>query len=300
MSVWLKPSLFCRKFWAYLEGTCDLLTEFFCWGWICICQFGLRNCVMVSLMFVWTMSSMIFRDITCGVTKARVRRFGVTLTGNLTQSRNLVNICWLLTWSTLWRNTVSRQCQPYPQDNDRVATLNKFPSEACSFSHMWPFGSSAEFGHSFLYAQQVFQRLQLEQKHLTRVIGEQWYFLWSSSIYQMSDFSRVPPFHRNFLGFLGVVCGLLTGMVCWGGVCVCQFWFAFVFSGHICPYTIVCKPFIYIVALVRYAKCDPVGRCYISIYFAPFTRLSLRHAIAHCSLYGSRIWEICVCACLFW
>ena len=161
-------------------------------------------------------------------------------------------------------------------------------------------GSSEEFGHSFLYAQQVFQRLQLEQKHFIRVIGEQWYFLWSSSIYQMSDFSRVPPFHRNFLGFLGVVCGLLTGIVCWGGVCVCQFWFAFVFSGHICPYIIVCKPFIYIVALVRYAKCDPVGRCYISIYFAPFTRLSLRLAIAHCSLYGSRIWEICVCACLFW
>ena len=156
MSVWLKPSLFCRKFWAYLENTCDLLTEILCWGWICICQFGLRNCVMVSLIFVWKMSSMIFRGNTCSVTKARVRRFGVTLTGNLTQSRNLVNICWLLTWSTLWRNTVSRQRQPYPQYNDKVATLNKFPSEACSFSHMWPFSSSAEFGHSFLYAQQVF------------------------------------------------------------------------------------------------------------------------------------------------
>ena len=74
MSVWLKPSLFCRKFWAYLEDTCDLLTEFLCWGWICICQFGLRNCVMVSLMFVRTMSSMIFRDNTCSVTKARQLR----------------------------------------------------------------------------------------------------------------------------------------------------------------------------------------------------------------------------------
>ena len=66
-------------------------------------------------------------------------------------------------------------------------------------------------------------------------------------------------------------------------VCICFL------CGHICPYTIVCKPFLYIVALVRYAKCDPVSRCYILIYFELFTRLSLRLTIAHCSLYGSRI-----------
>ena len=68
----------------------------------------------------------------------------------------------------------------------------------------------------------------LEPKHSTRVIGGQFYFLWSRSIYQESDFTGVSPFNRTFLGFLEVTCGLLTGIVCWGGVCVCQFWFAFV------------------------------------------------------------------------
>ena len=73
------------------------------------------------------------------------------------------------------------------------------------------------------------------------------------------------------------------------GLCVSVLVCIFFLCGHICPYTIVCKLFLYIVASVRYAKCDPVGRCYILIYFEPFTRLSLRLAIAHCSLYGSRI-----------